>query len=88
MAHFDGIHRRYIALEKEIKFFNKIPGVLLWGFFWLLKFSGKKKTPHRRGLEKHIAQAYAYWWVKYGAFVCSIYFNEGFNKNCKKLYII
>ena len=52
MAHFDGIHRRYIALEKEIKFFNKIPGVLLWGFFWPLKFSGKKKDPSQEGSRK------------------------------------
>ena len=64
MAHFDGIHRRYIALEKEIKFFYKIPGVLLWGFFWPLELCGsKKKTPRMRGLEKHIALAYAYWLV-------------------------
>ena len=85
MAHFDGIHRRYIALEKEIKFFNKIPGVLLWGFFWPLKFSGKKR-PLTGGVSKStLLKLTLIGWYKYGAFVCSIYFKEGFNTSCKKL---
>jgi hypothetical protein len=63
VAYFDGIHRRQIALEKAIQVFMKIPGALLWGFFWPLKFWGKKKDPSWERSLKAQRLAFVYWLV-------------------------